>query len=179
MTGHSRKTYIERIKNVLIVVLFLTTILLLSFFWKDISLKDLNPINIIEQGNNAYVPEAQELIKPKNILFYYGSEDYTVAKANDPYGETTVYSNALDLIDKYMANASSAEKIEAGQYNEVMSYAFINIRFDYNLPFEQFLEQNGIETSVSLNDIPEMTSISLSSASSENLFVKDKNTDSY
>lgn len=179
MTDHSRKIYIERIKNVLIVVLFLTTILLLSFFWKDISLKDLNPINIIEQNNNAYVPEAQELIKPKNILFYYGSEDYTVAKGNDAYGETTVYSHALDLIQKYMTNASSAEKIEADQYNQVMSYAFVNIRFDYNIPFEQFLKQNDIAASVSLNDIPEMTSIGLSSASSENLFVKDKETDSY
>ena len=90
-----------------------------------------------------------------------------------------VYDNALDLVKKYVENASAAEEIQADQYNEVMSYAYINIRFDYNIPFEQFLEKNDINTSISLSSIPEMTSISLSSASSENLFVKDKSTDSY
>lgn len=179
MTDLSRKKYIERIKNVLIVVLFLITILLLSFFWKDISLKDLNPISIIDEDQSIYVPEVQDLVKPKNILFFDGSDAYAIAKADDSYKDTTVYGNSLDLIKKYMSSASSAEKIEEDQYNQVMSYASLTVRFDYSIPLEEFLEQNDMKTGVNLNDIPEMTSMSFSSASGENLFIRDKNTNSY
>ena len=53
------KKNIERIKNILIVVLFLTTVLLLSFFWQDgVSLRDLTPIIMSEES--SYVPDAQE-----------------------------------------------------------------------------------------------------------------------
>ena len=54
------KKNIERIKNILIVVLFLTTVLLLSFFWQDgVSLRDLTPIIMSEES--SYVPDVQEL----------------------------------------------------------------------------------------------------------------------
>ena len=73
MMSDKRKIFIERIKNVLIVVLFSTTVLLFVNFWKDISLRDLSPINIIEDSVNSYIPEPNDLIQPRSILFSFGS----------------------------------------------------------------------------------------------------------
>ena len=131
MMSDKRKIFIERIKNVLIVVLFLTTVLLLSSFWKDISLRDLSPINIIEDSVNSYIPEPNDLIQPRNILFSFGSDTYTLKKGKEAFEDTTVTDKMMELMRKYIGEASYAEQIQAEQYEEVMSYASVNMRFDY------------------------------------------------
>lgn len=179
MINDKKKILIERIKNILIVVLFLTTVLLLSFFWKDISLRDLSPINIAEKDADLYVPETHDLIQPKNILFSFGSDTYTVKTGEESYGEGTVTDKIMELTDKYLSSASYAEQIQADQYEEVMSYASVIMRFDYSIPAEEFFEENDISCTANLNDLGSMTSIGFSPVSSENLLIRDRNTDIY
>ena len=179
MMSDKRKIFIERIKNVLIVVLFLTTVLLLSFFWKDISLRDLSPINIIEDSVNSYIPEPNDLIQPRNILFSFGSDTYTLKKGKEAFEDTTVTDKMMELMRKYIGEASYAEQIQAEQYEEVMSYASVNMRFDYSIPVEEFIKENDISYSVNLGDLTNFTSIGFSTASTENLFIRDRNTDTY
>ena len=172
------KKNIERIKNILIVVLFLTTVLLLSFFWQDgVSLRDLTPIIMSEES--SYVPDAQELIRPRYILFNYGADIYTVLGAGEQYGDGTIYDEVRSIAAEYIGSAGSSEQIEASQYQEVMSYASVVMRFDYNIPLVEYLEQNDIESPIDLSDIPEMTSVGISSASSENLFIANRETNTY
>ena len=153
MMSDKRKIFIERIKNVLIVVLFLTTVLLLSFFLKDISLRDLSPINIIEDSVNSYIPEPNDLIQLRNILFSFGSDTYTLKKEKKPFEDTTVTDKMMELMRKYIGEASYAEQIQAEQYEEVMSYASVNMRFDYSIPVEEFIKENDISYSVNLGDL--------------------------
>ena len=172
------KKYIERIKNVLIVVLFLTTVLLLSFFWQDaVSLRDLTPIIMNEEG--SYVPEAQELIRPRYILLNYGADIYTLLSAGEVRDGETIYDKVKAIAAEYMSSAYTSEQIEASQYQEVMSYASVVMRFDYNIPLVEYMERNDMESSTDLSDIPEMTSIGFSSASSENLFIVNRETNTY
>ena len=42
---------------------------------------------------------------------------------------------------KYIGEASYAEQIQAEQYEEVMSYASVNMRFDYSIPVEEFIKE--------------------------------------
>lgn len=179
MTDDRRKIYIERIKNILIVALFLMTVLLLSFFWKDISLQDLSPIDLADEDRNAHIPAAGELIKPRSILFGFGSNTYTLKKADDPWEESTVSARAMELVRDYMANASSVEEIKQEQYQEVMSYSSINVRFDYAIPLEEFFENNGISYTVNLGSVEKMTSIAFSSASTENMLIRDNTKNTY
>ena len=60
----NRRKIIEHIKNILIAVLFISAVLLLSFFWKDISLNDLENLAIGMQENDEYRPELSELTRP-------------------------------------------------------------------------------------------------------------------
>ena len=179
MINNKRKILIERIKNIMIVVLFLTTVLLLSFFWKDISLGDLSPINIAEKDSNLYVPEIDDLIQPRNILFSFGSDTYTLKTGEEKYGDETVADKIMQLTEKYVSGASYAEQIQSDQYKEVMSYASVVVRFDYPLPAEEFFTENDISYSANLSGLGNMTSIGFSSASSENLLIMDNSTDTY
>lgn len=178
MLRRIEKKYIERIKNVLIVVLFLTAVLLLSFFWQDaVSLRDLTPIIMDEE--NSYIPEADDLVRPRYILFNYGTDIYTLFAADEPHGSGTIYDEVKSIAAEYIGSAYTSEQIEASQYQEVMSYASVVMRFDYNIPLLEYLEQNDIESSIDLSDIPGMTSIGFSSASSENLFFVNRQTNTY
>ncbi len=75
-----RMIIIERIKDISIVVLFLTAILLLSFFGSNFSINDLRNINIdlIDDNDALYQPIAESLISPDNIKICFGSDIYTV-----------------------------------------------------------------------------------------------------
>ncbi|MCI8284526.1 MAG: hypothetical protein HFE90_04555 [Firmicutes bacterium] len=75
-----RKLIVERIKNILIVVLFLAAILLLSFFGGNFSIDDLKNINIdlISDEDDRYQPVVESFINPDNITVYFGSDMYTV-----------------------------------------------------------------------------------------------------
>lgn len=76
----NRKQAIENIKNVIMVVLFISAILLLTFFWKDFSINDLNNlhfgINTVEE--DTFQPEIQELLVPAQIETGFGNGMNTV-----------------------------------------------------------------------------------------------------
>ena len=78
----NRRKIIEHIKNILIAVLFISAVLLLSFFWKDISLNDLENLAIGMQENDEYRPELSELTRPGQIEVSFGSGVYTVISAD-------------------------------------------------------------------------------------------------
>ena len=78
----NRRKIIEHIKNILIAVLFISAVLLLSFFWKDISLNDLENFAIGIQENDEYRPELSELTRPGQIEVSFGSGVYTVISAD-------------------------------------------------------------------------------------------------
>lgn len=72
-----RTKTIERIKDVLIIVLFISAILMLSFSWKDLSLDELSSLAQSLQEENSYRPQLSELVKPSQIKISFGSETYT------------------------------------------------------------------------------------------------------
>lgn len=90
---------------------------------------------------NSYIPEPNDLIQPRNILFSFGSDTYTLKKGKEAFEDTTVTDKMMELMRKYIGEASYAEQIQAEQYEEVMSYASVNMRFDYSIPVEEFIQR--------------------------------------
>ena len=88
----NRRKIIEHIKNILIAVLFISAVQLLSFFWKDISLNDLENFAIGIQENDEYRPELSELTSPGQIEVCFGSGVYTDISAEWP-----VASHGIDV----------------------------------------------------------------------------------
>lgn len=208
----NRKKFIEHIKNILIAVLFTSAVLLLSFFWKDMSLNDLENFSIGIQENDSYQPELSELTRPGQIEVNFGSGVYAVLSADwqlsqhgidmkktsfstsddddvlqdkdadsgtEERTETGklgdgIYEYLKSLMSQYMTQSDiSQERIEKSQYDEVMSYPSITAAFSFDIPFSDFLKNNGIEPPQGSSSVTNVTEISFSSASSENIFIYD------
>lgn len=241
-----REKRIQEIKNILIAVLFISAVLLLSFFWKDISLNDLSSLTLGLQSEDTYKPELSELTRPGQIEVSFGSgiytvisadwdpeahgiyldtdkkskEDYKVSgaidasagsddsennsenngnavgasarvqrdinysddseQADDSLVRTRIYEYLIYVMEQYLSKEDiRQEKIEASQYEEVMSYPSVTAAFAFNIPFVDFLGNNGIEAPQGSGDIINVTEISFSAASSENLFIYDASDFSY
>lgn len=216
-----RKKRIEKIKNILIAVLLMSAILLLSFFWKGISLDDLSSFTIGMQSEDTYKPELSELTRPGQIEVSFGSGIYTVISAdwniladdvdyadhagaaaaragndNGNFGAAgdsndiaasakstdrmRIYEYMIYMMDQYLSKEDiRQEKIEASQYEELTSYPSITAVFSFNIPFVDFLANNGIKAPQGSAEIANVTEISFSEVSSENLLIYDASEAAY
>ena len=72
-----RSTIKEKIKNVVLVVLFLFTILLLYFFWKDEELKEFSLADLRFSDEKENVIAINDITVPSHIDICFGNETYT------------------------------------------------------------------------------------------------------
>lgn len=209
----NREKLIGNIKNILIAVLFISAVLLLSFFWNDISLGDLENIAKGIQEDDEYMPELSELTRPGQIEISFGSGAYTVISADwqleshginikglsgdnetpedadkdsglygagDTILENGIYDYLRLIMSEYLSRPDIVqEKIEESQYEEVMSYQSITAAFAFDIPFVDFLNNNGIDAPQGSSSIANITEISFSAVSSENLFIYDDSAKAY
>lgn len=127
----NRKTVIiERVKNIIIVVLFLNAILLLSFFWKDFSINDFGNFGNLHFGmsveDDTYQPELHELIVPAHIETGFGNGMHTVVNFNHVIPDDIaipmpVKPEGNDEENNQSATADEASVRESTVYNSVLA----------------------------------------------------------
>lgn len=187
-----RKKIIERAKEILIAVLFLTAILLLSFFWKDISLEDLSSLTLgLQEEDDSYRPEISQIVTPERIEINFGSDSYTVlspewqypgseAAGDGTYYDETIYGKLQQMMKSYLEREDiTPEKIGKEQFDQVMSYPSVSVQFMYDIPFTEYLESGDMLVPSGCEIITHISMFAFSSASSENLFVYDDTDGSY
>lgn len=171
--GNMHTNIIEKIKDIVLVVLVFTTILLLYFLWGNESLETFM-FNDEEKENAVGI---ESVLLPDQIVFGLGTEDYTVALQNKDF----VWN---DLILKTFVNFSKdanilAEEISEIQYKEVMSYPSVIAKFKYDIPFSGFCETYDIKKPQSYDSIGSLSEIGFSEGSPESAFIYDRNRDKY
>ena len=110
----------EKIKNMMIVVLLITAILLLSFFWRGFALDSLRSMSL-GNDDNRYKPQVSELVVPEYIKVGLGSDGYTLIDLDhklehDDEGKTkiTVYNKLIDIISSYLRRSDiDTEKLKS------------------------------------------------------------------
>ena len=192
---------IEQIKSAVIVVLFMMTILLLSFFWKDVTISDvLLPIDmIIEKTDEVIKPLPASLVRPADMTISFGTEVHTKvapeyilkgditepdgqadedAPANNPAGDSVVQTELYDVfveaVSTYFNQGNTLiDEITTEQYGQIMAYPSIAAEYNYNIPFGEFLINNISEESIDSQQIEYITKIGYSSGSQESIFLYD------
>lgn len=173
------KKIIENIKTGIIVVLMLSTILLLYFFWSDKTFED---ITIYTQTPvKATLPT--EVIVPNRIEVSFGGGVYALLPMEKSSiwnsdeensitmtGEFEIFSNAANIV---------VEEISEDQYNQVMSYQSITAEFDYPLNFSGLCKAYNIKWASSYDTIETITSMGYSEYSKESLFVCERQKKKY
>lgn len=166
----NRSISIERFKTIFMVVLFITTILLFYFLWKDIATGGLKlPIDFLTQEQPIEVPTYSEVIKPESISVNFGGEIYTKLTNTDTY-----WPSFINELSKFGESQNIAiNEITREQYDKVNSYRSIEVNFNYWLPFLESCAKLGIKTQTAYSQIEAVTKLSYSTASPESILIFD------
>src|SRR5665647_336627 len=116
------KNILENIKSVLLVVLIISTILLLYFFWGDISLDDFK---LSDSQENYQTVAVKDLIVPSRLIISLGEDSYKLA-------EKDKWSEMAQGLDEFMqSDTLIVEEITKEQYESVMKISSIRAKFNY------------------------------------------------
>lgn len=165
---------IEIFKNILIVVLVFTTILLLYFLWGN---KSIESFMFNDNQKNYEELSLEKIIIPNEIIIGRGNEDYTISY----FENENLWNKEILNTFRNFSNGSNIfiEEITKEKYNEVMRFPAIIAKFKYDIPFMEFCEKNKIKQVVGYDDIDNLTEIGFSEGSKESVFVVDKSKDKY
>ena len=162
---------IEKIKTATLVVLFLTTILLLSFFWKNVSLEGL-PFAIGSMGETAprVVLSARQVMLPQRVEIDFGSGSYTDAAGR----EKETWEAMIGVLTQLSSGETVLlEEITPEQYGKVMEYRSIRADFGYSLPFQDLCRQYQIKRHQSMEGVQQVSAIAFSTGSPESFLLVD------
>ena len=169
MDGRTKK--LEKLKNAVIVVLFLTTILLLNLTWRSEGSGSFRLPNVLDLiSPDVWVPDAEEFMVPERSIYGFGDGTFSVSSWNAPDDLETV----LSLIRKESGSASFLiNEVTPEQYREMFTgYRTLKVSFSYLIPFGEFCDRCGINRSSSFDQVGSFDSFLLSEAAPESFFVE-------
>lgn len=168
---------IENIKSVALVVLFLSTMLLLYFFWQNPSMGSFRlPAIITDDDETVVVLSVRDVTRPQETGIHFGSGIYTVAH----HSKNNVFDQTLSALAIIGSDENLAvEEITAEQYRQIMEFRSLWFSFSYNIPFSSFCDEYGIPRTQSLDGIETVTRIAYSVGSPESVFIYDGKNNKY
>ncbi|QHI72283.1 two-component system activity regulator YycH [Aminipila terrae] len=159
---------IEKFKNILLVVLVFTTILLLYFLWGS---KSLEAFIFSDDSESYEVLTSEKVLTPDEVILGRGNEDYIVATSkkeelwnNEILGTFRNFSQETNIL---------VEEITKEKYKAAMKYPSIIARFQYDMPFSEFCDRFNINQQQGYDNISNLTEIGFSKGSKESAFIYD------
>lgn len=172
---------VEKIKTILLVVLFFATVLLLYLFWENAAENPFRLRNFIGSAEVEEIPLVEDTVVPTEILVGFGNEVYTVivdgreALWRDAVKELQVFGDAAG---GQSANTFVGD-ITKEKYMEAMSYPSIQFQFNYDIPFSEFCDFFDIQKSPSAEMIESVSTVAYSALSKESILICQKNPERY
>ncbi len=163
------KRRFERIKDAVIVVLFIMTILLLYLVWRGYPQK-INLSEIFELiSPGTVLPRAEEFIKPDFVVYGYGDAAFS-AEIQDA---SPIYDSLLKMVQENSGKyAVGVTEISAEQKAQMMrEYKSLRLVFPGDIPFAEFCERSGIERQSGYESVQFLNEIIISEAAPESIFV--------
>lgn len=165
----------ENIKTAIIVVLSLSTILLLYFYWYQ---TPFERFKITPAVTDIEIPPITEIVIPEQIVLSFGEENYCIApiEKNDLWygGEQSLQSDMIREFRKFSNSENIlTEEITESQYNQVFNYRYIKAEFSYAMPFVDFCEIYEVKRPSSYSSIENINQLAYSEGSEVSLFIKD------
>ncbi len=172
-----RPIHIERTKSILIVVLFMTTILLFYFLWKDISFGGIKlPMDFLGQNTTEKMPIAEEVIVPESISVNFGGDLYTKITLNT----SEYWLSFSNEFSKFGENENiTISEITKAQYDKATSFRSMELNFNYWLPFIDSCNAFNIKTQTNYSAIEAISKITYSLASPESILIYDGKNNKY
>ncbi len=174
-----RENLIEKTKTVIIVVLSVCMVLLLCFFWLNISLKDIKSFSIdsltsgeVDGGN---MPEAKALFVPSRFAVTDGTGgDRLFDIGSVACWRTEAGTGMADLLEASLnTKPFFVEEITKEQYDKILDTLSVKAVFDYKLRFADLCTLVSGNAPAEVEQVGAIEELSFSTASEGSLFVKD------
>jgi hypothetical protein len=164
----------EQLKNVLLVVLVLSTILLLYFLWNDDAGAGFRiPGNGVSR--NAETIPLKAVLSPESIIVNFGAENYTslTETARLWYGEEDGGgASFMGGLMKFLASDNMAVSVISREdFSDVMRARSIRAEFPFAIPVADFCAEFGLKHPAPLDAVEAFTCVAYSEASPESLFL--------
>ncbi|MCI8630912.1 MAG: hypothetical protein HFG67_01395 [Firmicutes bacterium] len=176
----SGNTIKEKIKNVVLVVLFLFTILLLYFFWKGAELPRLSLSDFRFNDGKDNVIAVSDVVVPSHIDICFDNETYTKISAGK---EAYWNGNGISVLEAFKTVVSMqdtyTEEITKEQYEEIMRFVSLRAVFEYYLPFDEYCSFLSLNRPKSTDAVGSISEIGFSQGSTESMFIYDGKNDKY
>jgi hypothetical protein len=168
---NSRTRAKEKLKNAVLVVLFILAILLLYLLWRPDSVRSLRLSDILPfSGDRAYVPGCEEVTIPEKLIAGDGSGSFTVRTT----GLDGAFSRAVELSKELCGGSADIYEITEEQFELARdTYPAAFLYWNYSIPVQEFFDYYGIDAGVSLAALGNMSCLGFSEAEESSLFVAD------
>ena len=173
------RSMIEKMKNISLVALFFSTVLLLYFFWGNIT---FDKIGFTGSPDSGDVPINELIVKPERIVVNFGNDNYTVI----PPGRTDIWyqpdggESIVSELDVFgQAGDILIEEIAYDKYEIVTKYRSIWTEFSYDIPIADFCTIFNISKPSSYSMIETVTKIGYSTAVDKSIFIYDGKNQKY
>ena len=178
----NRNYIVEKIKTVILVVLFLLTILLLYFFWKDIKFGEvhLNDFRLSAREEFYETVEVTDVIVPTHIDICLENGTYTKIEEKTEEYWSGDEGGMLGLFKSFVSSGDEfIEEITEAQYDGVMERVSAKAVFDYYLPFRDYCALLGVSNPAGSEMIGVISEMGFSRGSVESMFIYDAEKDKY
>ncbi len=171
---NGKKVFFEKVKTVILVVLFFMTILLLYFLWYGMPSAKFA---FSKQEEPTKAIEMESVVIPENILISKGGEDFV----NDHTGRGMLWNAYILPEIRRMCSASPmvTEEISKEQYKKIENSNAVIAQFAYLMDFTDFCKSFDIKEFQGIDKIESFSELSFSTASTESIFVSDPQREKY
>ena len=169
MNERARK--LEKLKNAVIVVLFLTTVLLLNLTWRSEGSGRFRLSSVLDFiSPDVWVPDASDFI----------TADYTVCGFGDATFSRETGRAAADLeaiLEAFRTESSSASflinEVTDQQYREMITgYRCLKVALSCPVPFGEFCDRSQVNRSSIFDQVGTVDALLVSEAAPESIFVE-------
>ncbi len=168
---------IEKIKSVLIVVLSLSAILLLYFFWANKDIFELSLSDFYIGGGSDYdrslyvsdvlLPSRMEVVKESG-------ETAVIIDSSEYYGSLEYVDTFLGATQKFLTSGEVVlEEVPKEQYEEAYQFASVKCCFDYYLPGSEYLAFLGAEKLPGTENLGSVSEIGFVESAPDSLLIRD------
>ena len=150
---NERAKRLEKLKNAVIVVLFLTTILLLNLSWRSEGQGSFRLSNVLDFiSEDVWVPETEEFLRPDHLVYGFGDATFSVDRSR----QDLVWEDLLSIFSRQSSTSSFlVSEVTDQQYREMLTgYRSLKVVFPCEFPFADLCERSGVNRTAALEQVP-------------------------
>ena len=167
MDARARK--LEKLKNAVIVVLFLTTILLLNLTWRSENAGRFRLSSVLDFVNpDVWVPDVSEFIAADHTVLGFGDATFSIEAGRAAEDLAAI----LQAFREESSNASFLiNEVTDQQYREMITgFTSLKVALSCPVPFGEFCDRNGINRSSVFDQVGTIDALLVSEAAPESIF---------